>query len=149
MFTEAASAEAIVVAVLPFSHEAGAVMPFNVRLTIPASYLVMVVASAPPVSVLPEGRILKAALPVTEKARLALLPVAMLVMETTAPLEEAFTGEPLTFNAVAIFQATVDAKEPAGKVTVVRYEPTFTSTLSFPVGIEVKPLEGSAPKLSR
>ncbi len=79
---DVAKVVAIVDAVLPFAHLADPVTPLTVALMEPASYSVIFVAAAPPVSDPVAGEPVKSVVLTILKARLPALPVTLLVRLT-------------------------------------------------------------------
>jgi hypothetical protein len=102
-----------------------------VRLTLPASYTVFVVAFSPPVSVLPDRANPKSASPVGAMVRFPAVPALTLVSLMTAPLAVALTGDPLAFRAVTKSRTKASSDAPAGYDAVALKDPTVTETVPF------------------
>lgn len=107
VLSDEASADAMVDAVLPFPHFTVAVTLSTVVLREPASYSVVVVAGAPPVSEPVPGEAVKSDVPTTLKAMLPALPVTLLVSFTRSPLTVAVTGDPDWFATDSSVVATL------------------------------------------
>ena len=108
-----ASALAIVCGVLLLPQVAEAFNPPMVTWTIPRSYVVLVVASLPPVNVTPDDKRSKLASPVERRVTFPALPGTTLVRVTAGPRTFPVAGAPLSVNAATISFATSSVVAPA------------------------------------